>query len=148
MLSFQGFEKGKSGNRGHFGNGAENSFLKTVVIGALSGFAATVGFIVLFAVVMLLANMDRIYASFFATLSVSAGAFVSAFYVAKRIKMKGVLSGLLTGLCYFIIITAVSLAADGSGFTSNTVFHLIIIILSAAIGGIVGANRKKSGIKL
>lgn len=126
-----------------FQHRSEKGFGKTLLFGALAGFVTTICLICLFAAIMLLLNIDRIYASFFATMSVSAGAFVSAFYVSKRVNMKGMISGLLTGLCYFVIIETVSLSVDGSGFTSNTVFHLIIILLSAAIGGITGANRKQ-----
>ena len=136
--------RGKKEKSDYFSKKSEASIGKTLLIGALSGLVATVGFICIFAVFMLLTNLDRMYASLFATLSVSAGAFISAFYVAKRVNMKGILSGLITGLSYFVIIAAVSLAIDGSGFTSNTLFHLIIILLSSAIGGITGANKKQS----
>ena len=143
MLNFSSLSKKEKA--GSFAAKKENGLGKTVLIGALTGLAVTIGFIAMFAAIMLIANADRVYASLFATLSVAAGAFFSSLYVAKRVSIKGILSGLIAGLCYFLVITAVSLAADGSGLTLNSLFHFVIIILSSAIGGIVGANRKRAG---
>lgn len=115
---------------------------KVILIGTLTGVAVSVGAMALFALLMLLFKIDRIYASLFATLSISAGAFVSAYIVGKKVKLKGLLSGFITGFTYFIVIMLISLFLDGADFTSNTAFHFVIIILSGAIGGIVGANHK------
>ncbi len=144
MSSLLNSLKGKKRKSGFPSEKPEADIGKVLLFGALAGFAVTVIFICIFAVIMLLANIDRMYASLFATLSVSAGSFVSAFFVAKRTKLKGIISGLLTGICYFVVIAIISLAVDGAGFTSNTLFHLIIILLSSAIGGIIGANKKQS----
>ena len=115
---------------------------KTVLFGALLGVLVTIGAMALLALAMLIFRIDRIYAPLFATVSVSAGAFVSSCYVGKKLNIKGFLSGLITGFTYFIIILGISLFTDGADFTSNTAFHFVIIILSGAIGGIIGANSK------
>ena len=134
--------------RTDFFRSSDKNVGKTLIVGAVAGFLSTVGFIALFAVAMMLINIDRMYAPLFATLSVSGGAFISALYVAKRLNARGIISGLLTGLVYFVLITAVSLAVDSSGIGLNTLFHFIIILLSASIGGILGNNKKDGKIKL
>lgn len=145
MMRFPVFNKGS--NKA-LENKAEGSKSKTVLAGALSGIAVMLTAAAVFSVIMLIAGIDRIYAPVFATLSVSAGAFVSALVVARRSKIKGVLAGALTGLCYFLSITLISLAVDNSGLSFNTLFHFLIIVISSAIGGITGANKKQSGGKI
>ena len=108
---------------------------------ALLNIITTAAFIFIFAVVMYLAQTGYEYATVFATVSLAAGGFVSAFYFAKKIAKKGFLVGLLVGGAEFIIVTFISLFADKGGITVNTLFHLIIILLSSLIGGIVGVNK-------
>lgn len=108
---------------------------------AIFNIITTAVFIFLFAVVMYIAQTGYEYATVFATVSLAAGGFVSAFYLAKKIAKKGFLVGLLVGGAEFIIVTFISLFADKGGITVNTLFHLIIIMLSALIGGILGVNK-------
>ncbi len=117
---------------------------KSIIMGAFFGIAVTAMFVLIFAGVMLLFKIDRAYASVFATISVSAGAFVSAYYCARKIGSKGYLLGILTGLIYFFVVTVISLIITKGEISSNTAFHFVIITLSATVGGIFGVNRKKT----
>ena len=103
----------------------KNSFNYGLIIKtALLNIITTAAFIFIFAVVMYLAQT-----------------LVSAFYLARKIAKKGFLVGLLVGGAEFIIVTLISMFADKGGITVNTLFHLIIILLSSLIGGIVGVNK-------
>lgn len=112
--------------------------------GAAIGIAVSVLFMLIFSAVLLFFNLDRSYSKPFATISVSVGTFAASYYTAKKIGDKGYLTGLIIGIAVFVIITAVSMIINRSGFTLNTLFHFIIIILSALTGGILGVNRDKS----
>lgn len=98
-------------------------------------------FIGIFAVIMYLAQIGFEYSSVLATVSLAAGSLVSAFYIAKKIGRKGFLTGLIVGAVTFLTVTLISLFVDKGGVTVNTLFHLIIIMLSALIGGILGVNK-------
>ncbi len=111
--------------------------IKTVLINIL----ATAIFVLIFSVVMYLTQTGYEYATVFATVSLATGALVSAYYAAKKVGKKGFLVGLLVGGITFLTITLISLFVDKGGITINTLFHFIIIMLSALIGGISGVNK-------
>ena len=111
--------------------------IKTVIWGVIT----TALFILLFSLFMYISQMGYEYATVFATVSLAAGTFASAFYAAKKIGKKGFLTGLIVGGITFLLVTVVSLIVDNGSVTSNTLFHFIIIMLSSLIGGIIGVNR-------
>lgn len=111
-------------------------------IGAVLGFVVALILMFLSAFLILKLDLDRAFAAPFATISVSAGAFVAAFYNAFKIGGKGYIVGLITGGIVFVAILIVSLMIAESSFTLNTLFHFVIMLLSGVIGGICGVNRK------
>ena len=115
--------------------------IKKFFIGVLLGIAATALLIIIASAVFLVFNISRSFAGAVATVCIAAGAFLSAFYSARKIGEKGYLTGLITGLFYFLCVTSAALAVNKGGLTSNTLFHFIIIMLSSLIGGITGVNK-------
>lgn len=112
------------------------------VVGAVFGVVATVITMLIFSAILLFLNIDRAYAAPFATISLAVGGFIASLYTAKKIGDKGYLVGLIIGLIVFVFITVLSLIL-GNSLSLNTLFHFIIIILSAIVGGIVGVNQNK-----
>ena len=45
------------------------------------------------------------------------------------------------GIVTFAVVTLVSLIVDDGGFTQNTIFHFVIIMLASLIGAILGVNK-------
>ena len=118
------------------GKGFKN-YIKSFIIGIL----VTAAMIMLFALVMYFFETGYKYAPVFATVSVAAGSFAAAFFTARKNASKGLLTGLIVGGITFIVITLISLIINRGGLTSNTLFHLIIIMLASMIGGVTGVNR-------
>lgn len=102
----------------------------------------TAVFIFAFSAVMYFLNLSNELSPVLATVSVALGVLVAAFYAAKKVGSKGYLVGLAVGGITFLIILLISLVVDSGGITINTVFHLIIIMLAALIGGISGVNKR------
>ncbi len=98
-------------------------------------------FVLLFALIMFFTESGYEYTAIFGTVSVAVGILVSSFLTAKKIGKKGFLTGITVGLIVFALVTIISLIIDDSGFTVNTLFHLIIYVLAGAIGGILGVNK-------
>ncbi|MCQ2388046.1 MAG: TIGR04086 family membrane protein [Clostridia bacterium] len=119
---------------------------KTFLLSFLLGLTGFFVFALLFAAVLYFLGLDRAYAAVFATLSISAGAFISSYYSALKIKGKGYLIGVLTGAVYFVAVSILSALLSKGFVGTNTLFHLIIIVLSAAVGGITGVNKKEKKI--
>lgn len=82
------------------------------------------------------------YSALLATLSVALGAFAASFYLSSRAGKKGWLCGLAVGAAVFALLTLAALIINHGGFTSNTVFRLVIVLLSSEIGGIIGVGRR------
>ena len=113
--------------------------LKTSVLGII----ITGIFMAIFSAAMYFFELDNSLSPLLATLSVSIGSLAASFYAAKTKGSQGYLTGFIVGVITFILITLISFILDDGGITSNTVFHLIIIILSSLIGGILGVNKKE-----
>ncbi|MBE6728240.1 MAG: TIGR04086 family membrane protein [Ruminococcaceae bacterium] len=114
------------------------------LIGSLLGVAVAVLLMLISAFVILKFDLDRQMAAPFATVCVSAGAFVAAFYNAFKLGGKGYIVGLVTGGIVFAVVLIISLMVAENSFSLNTLFHFIIMMLSGLIGGIWGVNRKLS----
>lgn len=99
--------------------------------------------LVIFAAIMLI-GADRSFAVPFATVSLAVGSLVSSYYAAYKIGNRGYLIGLLVGGIVFAIVTAVSLIVSDKGFTLNTLFHFIVVMLASLVGGVAGVNKKSS----
>lgn len=114
-------------------------FLKGTIIGVVLTLVA----MVLFAAVMLIFNLDRNLSVPFSTVSLAIGCFVAAMYTSKSVGEKGYLVGCIIGIVVFVLVTVLSLIITGDGFSYNTLFHFIIILLSSVSGGILGVNKTK-----
>ncbi len=112
------------------------------LLGALLGVLSALASMMIFAVALLLLDIDRAYAAPFATLSLAIGSFFASRKTSKIIGDKGYITGLIVGLTVFVMITLLSLVM-GNGFSINTLFHFIIVTLSSLVGGIMGVNGKK-----
>lgn len=117
---------------------------KIPLTAALICIAITTVFMVVFALLMYIAQIGSEYSPILATVSLAAGTFASAFYAARKIGKRGLFTGFVTGIIIFIAVTLISLIVDKGGITYNTLFHLIIIMLSALIGGVMGVNKKSN----
>lgn len=113
-------------------------YLYSAILGLISTFLS----MMFFSALLLFFNIDRTYSVPFATISLAVGSFVASRFAAKKIGEKGYITGLIMGFVVFAFITVISLIF-GNGFSLNTLFHFIIILLSALTGGIVGVNTNK-----
>lgn len=112
------------------------------LVGAILGVLGTLAAMLIFAAVLLFLNIDRAYATPFATISLAVGSFIASRYTAKKIGDKGYLIGIIIGAVLFVFITALSLIV-GNSLSLNTFFHFVIIMLSSIVGGIMGVNKDK-----
>ena len=114
------------------------AYLKGGIIGVL----ACLVMMIFFSIILLVFNIDRKYATPFATISVAIGGYVSSRFAAKKIGDKGYVVGLIIGGTIFVTITLISIFI-GNSLSLNTLFHFIIITLSSIVGGIAGVNKDK-----
>lgn len=119
------------------------SDLKPIILCCILQIVITGIFIAVFAALMYFLETDNKYAPVFGSISVAAGDFASSYFLSAKKKNKGYLIGLTVGIITFLAVTLISLITDDGGITVNTLFHFIIIMLSALTGGIMGVNKRK-----
>lgn len=84
-----------------------------------------------------------VYKNFFLILIVlSAADFISAYYIGRKIKTKGMICGIVYNLPTIFICTLISLILNNFIFGSGIFILPAVRITSAAVGGIVAVNSK------
>ena len=119
----------------------ENIKIWPLIISVLIQTAVTFILVAVFALIINLADLDYKYAPVFGSVAVGLGSLAGAMRYSAKKKSKGYLIGFAFGGATFLIVTLIGLILNGGGLTLNTLFHLIIIMLSSLSGGIIGVNK-------
>ena len=119
----------------------ENIKIWPLIISVLIQTAVTFILVAVFALIINLADIDYKYAPVFGSVAVGLGSLAGAMNHSAKKTSKGYLIGLAFGGATFLIVTLIGLILNGGGLTLNTLFHLIIIMLSSLSGGIIGVNK-------
>lgn len=114
----------------------------TYLITAIIEIAVTLLAVSLFSIVMNSVDIDYKYSPVFGSVSVALGCLIASYFLSNKKKNKGYLIGATIGVITFIVITLIGLIINQGGIGINTLFHLVIIMLSSIIGGILGVNKK------
>ena len=114
----------------------------TFLITAIIEIAVTLLAVSLFSIVMNSVDIDYKYSPVFGSVSVALGCLIASYFLSNKMKNKGYLIGATIGVITFIVITLIGLIINQGGIGINTLFHLVIIMLSSIIGGILGVNKK------
>ena len=69
--------------------------------------------------------------------------FLSAFLVAGKKREKGLVAGIIYNLPSVIIILLLSLIANGFSADLNILLSFVTMLISSALGGVIGVNRKQ-----
>ena len=115
-------------------------FIRPVTYGILFGAGACFLLLLIMSAVMGLRDIPQSAVSLIATLIFVFGGFVAGYVSAAFAREKGMLLGLCCGACLFVIL---SLASLGGGFGMVALTKLAAVLLAAALGGIIGVNRRK-----
>lgn len=118
-------------------------FVRPITYGILFGAAACLLLLLLMSIIMGLQDIPQSAVTLISTLVFVVGGFVAGYVCARLSHERGMLLGLCCGTCLFFIVSLANLAVDGSGFGMIALTKLIAVLLSAALGGIVGVNKRK-----
>ena len=97
--------------------------------------------ILLLAFLMVRLDLNTGFSSVFATLSLSVGSMVAAYFAVRLIGQKGIWVGMAIGLAEFLICLLGAFLFSQQSVGLNTLFHLICCLLCGAIGGVLSVNR-------
>ena len=111
-----------------------------IILSVAIGIGVTFLIMLLLSVIMLMFNINDSFSAPFATVSLAVGSFASAFYSARKVGSRGYLVGLIVGVISFLVVMLISLLVSKDSISVNTLFHLVIVMISSLIGGIFGVN--------
>jgi putative membrane protein (TIGR04086 family) len=119
---------------------------KTVIyiISTLVGMLITAVAVLIVSAVALAGDLDEVYSSVLSSISMGVGGITAGFLSSRKIRSGGMLNGLFCGLILYLPVFFLSLFLSETGFSMNTVYHFLITILSAVIGGVLGVNKNKN----
>ena len=115
----------------------------SVCIGAVSGIAVSM-LIILVSVVVMVKTQSMVYAAVvpITVAAVLAGSFVGGYVSARLNKSMGLLTGAVCGAAIFLIFLGIG-SALGGNISLITLLRLGLDILSGAVGGVIGVNKKR-----
>ena len=115
----------------------------SVCIGAVSGIAVSM-LIILVSVVVMVKTQSMVYAAVvpITVAAVLAGSFVGGYVSARLNKSMGLLTGAVCGAAIFLIFLGIG-SASGGNISLITLLRLGLDILSCAVGGVIGVNKKR-----
>ncbi len=115
----------------------------SVSVGAICGIAAVLSVIVLFSFIIVKTESVNYYLLMpFGIAAACIGAFLGGFISARISGSAGMLIGAVSGALMFILLLAAG-AILGQLPEAVSLLRLVLMVLSGAIGGVVGVNRKR-----
>lgn len=76
---------------------------------------------------------------FISSFSILLGGFLSS----RKMKIKGIIAGILQGICYMLILYIFSsLMSHNFSLGKESIIMILVGILCGSVGGIIGANLK------
>ncbi|HBT64787.1 MAG TPA: TIGR04086 family membrane protein [Ruminococcaceae bacterium] len=117
--------------------------VRPVFIGTAAGMLCCLAVLLLFALLMAARDIPQSAVTPMAVAAAAMGAFIGGFISARIAGSRGLFYGAACGaLMYLLILVAgISLLQSISGWYA--VAKLLVIMVSAAIGGVYGVNRRR-----
>ena len=121
----------------------EKSDAVIFLLGVVLALGVTVGAMAVSAAVMTFAHLGKSWSLVLSSVSAGTGGFFGGIYSSKRSEKRGIVAGFIVGALLSAVILVISLAVHGENFTKLSLIRLVIILLSACIGGIFGKSNKE-----
>ena len=115
--------------------------IRPIIIGVMAGIAVCMALWLLFAVIVWTQNVPQSLIEPMAIVSISAGGLAAGFVCARIMRSGGLMYGLIVGAMLSIIMMLIGLGISNNSVGMPELFKTVFIVLSAAIGGVLGVNR-------
>ena len=120
----------------------EGNFISSALKGTGIALVITCIIFVICALVLTYTDISDSYMGIVSTLCTALSSLVSGFVWAKGRGKGGLVTGIVAGLVYCIIILAVSILAGGGPLSMGTGICAIVSMAGGGIGGIFGVNKR------
>ncbi len=119
------------------------AYIKPLGIGVAVGLLLTALCMVLFAAILAAYDVSDFLVTVFSLTALVLGAIAAGFTASKLYGKNGLLIGMVVGVVLFALILLVSLAINPQSVTIQTLIKLVVTVLCAGLGGILGVNLKR-----
>ncbi|CDA73197.1 putative uncharacterized protein [Ruminococcus sp. CAG:579] len=111
-----------------------------MLLSALAGFSLVFLGLLLFSFIMTRIDVSEPVLSVLTSLALCVGAYVGGYTASRRRRRNGLLMGVCCGLFMFLVIFALSyfFAGTAGGFSASA--KLIMTLVCAGTGGVIGVN--------
>ena len=116
--------------------------VKKMAIATLIGAVSTFIVLCVMALVLSVKDIPTTAISAMSSTAAGIGAFVAGFAAAKLYKKRGAIIGASSGAILFIVIFIASLIIAGAELTVTVLLRLVLMLLAAAVGGIIAVNMR------
>lgn len=120
------------------------SFLYAPLISSLVAFAVIFLIIVVFAFIITKVDASDFVLSVMSTIALCVGAYTGGFVSGKHRRKNGLLMGILCGVFIFLTIVILSAVFSKTVESFSVPVKLILTLICAGIGGVVGVNSKNA----
>ncbi|MCD8036690.1 MAG: TIGR04086 family membrane protein [Clostridiales bacterium] len=118
------------------------SFIASAVKGIGIGLGITCIVFVICALVLTYTDVSDAHIGIVSTVCTAVSALAAGFIWAAGRGKSGLITGILAGMVYCVVLLAVSLAAGGGPLSLGTLTCLVVSAAGGGIGGIFGVNVK------
>lgn len=118
------------------------SLQSSILTGLAVGFCVTCFFVVIFGFILTKKDVSTKILPVFLILSAVFGSILSSFIITRKSKMRGIVSGLISGAAFSVIFIFLGFIFGGFHISLKTLIILPIVILVSVVTGILTKNLR------
>ena len=120
------------------------NIITTAAGSAVISCAVVVGVLLLLGIIVARIDATDVMLSAMSTFALCVGAFSGGFVSGKRRRKNGLLLGVLCGVFMFVVIVVISHLFSKAAESFSMPVKLLLTLVFAGIGGVVGVNSKNN----
>ena len=131
-------------NKNNYSNSGNIRTIKSVMTGVFCGISICVLFLIFMAFLITKSNnFPHTIIPPLMIIIAGIGAFAGGYISARISSEKGMMCGMICAFLMFILLFIAGLISVREAITMMTVIRLLAMLLTGAIGGIIGVNKRK-----
>ena len=117
--------------------------IKPILTGAAVGLVATALMLFLFSVLITMRDIPQGLVDPMAVVALMTGAFAAGLVCTRITRSGGLFYGALCGAFFAALVLLAGLVGNAAGIGLPGLFRVVLSVISAMIGGVIGANLRE-----
>ena len=120
----------------------KSSRLYTSASSSLIGVVIILGIVLLLSVLMSKVDVPDQVIVVMSSISLCIGAYAAGYIASRRRRQNGLVLGILTGVIVYCLVFFLGVMFAKTSITFNAFTKLVMTLICAAVGGVIGVNSK------